>query len=77
MVCAMWALIPMRVLGPHSAVVATVGPLPFFTAWLVRETLWWLVFTVLLAVLLRVVADSPLGQRAFNLRSARPIALRE
>jgi hypothetical protein len=76
MVCAMWALIPMRVLGPHGPIVASAGPLPFFTAWLVRETLWWLVFTVLLAVLMREVTCSPLGQLAFKLRPACPIAPR-
>ena len=77
MVCTMWALIPLRVLGPHGAVTAIVGPFPFFAAWLVRETLWWLVFTALLAVLLRQAACSPSGQLAFKLGSARPIALRE
>ena len=69
---AMWNLALMRRLLPGSVVGDSLGALPLLAVWCLREAAWWMIFTVLLAVLIRYVWTSRIGQDARNaLRSAR------
>jgi hypothetical protein len=57
-IALLWNLIPIRYLGAKSWLGGHAGPLPFMAAWLTRETMSWVVFTFLLAVVFRFVATS-------------------
>ena len=60
-VLAMWNFVPMMALGPKAPLGKALGPLPFLSAWICREALWWAVFTALLAVLFRFAAASAMA----------------
>ncbi len=70
MLLAMWNFVPMMALGPKGALGQAIGPLPFLAVWVCREALWWIVFSILLAILLawarRLLAENRLALPGFR-----------
>jgi hypothetical protein len=68
---AMWIRIPLGITGPEHSVGWTQSGVAYLLFWLGREALWWWVVTVLLAVLVHMVLQSPCWHSLRGLSSAR------
>ena len=62
MVLVMWNFVPMMALGPKAPLGQALGALPFLAVWAMREGLWWVVCTVLLAVVIQQAGQEPAGK---------------